>query len=157
MNRPFPSEEEQIEVRNYVLYRPLIRPNTDVKKIMIYTTSFIFLVFLLSSLFLTLLFWCGLLKYFIDIIPKALLVSVYYILFYCICLILVLKKALIGCIKCYQHYASESTRRRCLCKPTCSEYAIIVLKKHCLFKALHMIRIRLFKTCRGNVFHKDEP
>ena len=60
-------------------------------------------------------------------------------------------------IKCYQHYASEETRRRCLCVPSCSEYSIICLKKYELIHALLKIRKRLFKTCKGHRYVIDNP
>ena len=60
-------------------------------------------------------------------------------------------------VKCYQHYAKEQTRRRCLCKPTCSEYALICLKKYNIIKALKKIHRRLFITCNGGFYRMDEP
>ena len=38
------------------------------------------------------------------------------------------KFCFIQTVKCYQHYASAKRRRRCLCIPSCSEYAILCLK-----------------------------
>lgn len=64
---------------------------------------------------------------------------------------------LIKAVECYQHYAKEETRRRCLCMPTCSEYAIAVLKRFPLPKALRMIRKRLYVTCRDGQYKKDFP
>lgn len=61
------------------------------------------------------------------------------------------------CIRCYQHYAPENIRRCCMCKPTCSEYAILVMKRYCLFKALRLIYIRLFRTCTGKNYKIDFP
>jgi len=52
-------------------------------------------------------------------------------------------------VECYQHYAKEETRRRCLCIPSCSQYAIVVLKSRHLFGAIYRILKRLFKTCQG--------
>ena len=63
----------------------------------------------------------------------------------------------IGLVECYQHYAPEERRRRCLCMPTCSEYALLVLKKDFLPIALCKIRKRLFKTCRDGNYQKDFP
>ena len=65
---------------------------------------------------------------------------------------------LIQAVKCYQHYASEETRKRCMCIPSCSEYAIICLKKvFPLTVALIKIRIRLYKTCKGGEYKLDYP
>lgn len=61
-------------------------------------------------------------------------------------------------VYCYQHYASEKTRRRCLCVPSCSEYAIICLKRiFPLPAALLKIQIRLYKTCQGDDYKLDFP
>ena len=49
----------------------------------------------------------------------------------------------IKAVECYQHYAKEETRRKCLCVPSCSEYAILCLKKYELIKALLKIKKRI--------------
>ena len=48
----------------------------------------------------------------------------------------------------YQHYAGEKVRRRCLCIPSCSENAILCLRRYPLIWALMKIRKRLYKTCK---------
>lgn len=63
----------------------------------------------------------------------------------------------IEAVKCYQHYAEEETRRRCLCVPSCSEYAILCFKKYEFIQAIIKIRKRLFVTCRGGDFVLDYP
>ena len=60
-------------------------------------------------------------------------------------------------VECYQHYAPEATRRKCKCVPSCSEYAILCLKKYELFYALWKIRKRLFVTCKGFDYIIDNP
>lgn len=60
-------------------------------------------------------------------------------------------------VECYQHYATEKTRRRCKCVPSCSEYAILCLKKYPLIRALRKIRKRLFVTCKGFDYIIDQP
>ncbi|MDO4363209.1 MAG: membrane protein insertion efficiency factor YidD [Clostridia bacterium] len=62
-----------------------------------------------------------------------------------------------GCIKLYQHYAPEEIRRRCLFKPTCSEYAILAIKKYGLIIGLVKTYNRLFKKCKGNIYRIDYP
>ena len=65
---------------------------------------------------------------------------------------------LIQTVKCYQHYARDETRRRCMCVPSCSEYAIICLARiFPLTVALIKIRIRLYKTCKGEDYKLDFP
>ena len=70
---------------------------------------------------------------------------------------LLIKTFLIKLIECYQHYASEERRRRCLCMPTCSEYALIALRQYPLLVALKKIRIRLYRTCQGSWYKIDFP
>ncbi len=60
-------------------------------------------------------------------------------------------------VECYQHYASDEKRRRCKCVPSCSEYAILCLKKYELVCALLKIRKRLFVTCKGFDYIIDIP
>lgn len=60
-------------------------------------------------------------------------------------------------VECYQHYALEATRRKCKCVPSCSEYAILCLKKYELIYALLKIRKRLFVTCKGFDYIIDDP
>ena len=59
-----------------------------------------------------------------------------------------LKKIATICVECYQHYAPQEYRRLCLCKPTCSEYALLVLKEYNLIKAICLIYVRLKRTCK---------
>ncbi len=68
-----------------------------------------------------------------------------------------LRFCFIQAVKCYQHYASDETRRRCLCVPSCSEYAIISLKHLPLTVAFIKIRKRLYKTCNGEEYKLDFP
>lgn len=60
-------------------------------------------------------------------------------------------------VECYQHDAPEATRRKCKCIPSCSEYAILCLKKHELIRALLKIRKRLYVTCVGFEYIIDNP
>ncbi len=60
-------------------------------------------------------------------------------------------------VKCYQHYASEETRRRCMCVPSCSIYAIEVLKRNLLVIGLYKVYKRGFRTCLGDGFKIDLP
>ena len=61
-------------------------------------------------------------------------------------------------VKCYQRYAKRDTRRRCKCIPSCSEYALITLKRiFPLLLALLKIRKRLYVTCNGEEYKIDFP
>ena len=67
------------------------------------------------------------------------------------------KAAIIGAIRLYQRYAPDDIRRRCLFKPTCSEYAILAIEKYGVIIGLIKSYIRLFKKCRGNIYRIDYP
>ena len=133
--------EEEL-VRDYVLLRPLNRPKTN--------------IFHLLALLLTCSVVCFLLSKYVIYFTgtkKQLFVFflIYFIGFLCVGRIM-----LIVLVKCYQRYAPEKIRRKCRCMPTCSEYAIVVLKKHCLFVAIYKIFNRVFYTCKGK-YKIDEP
>lgn len=69
-----------------------------------------------------------------------------------------LRFCLVLAIRCYQHYANSETRRRCKCIPSCSEYAVIALKRvFPLALALCRIRKRLLHTCSGEEYKVDFP
>ena len=80
-----------------------------------------------------------------------------YLLSYVTFGLLSLKLFCIKLIECYQHYAKEEVRRRCVCVPSCSEYAIAALKKYNVFKALRKIHVRLITTCGSFGFLHDDP
>lgn len=68
-----------------------------------------------------------------------------------------LRLCFVKTIRCYQHYAKEKTRRRCMCIPSCSDYAIGTLKHFPLIIAFIKIYKRLFKTCKGEMYLIDKP
>ncbi len=63
--------------------------------------------------------------------------------------VLLLRLLLIKLVRCYQHYAKEELRRFCMCVPSCSEYAVAVLKKYPLLVAVYKTVKRLTRTCDG--------
>lgn len=158
-----PSQEEQIIAEEYVLERPLDRPDTDIKKavksVVVYLLSSLAMGFSMLYLFS----WLGIFALFSDCIcdfreQHSIWFSILFILLvYFIVGLFCLKKVVIGCIKLYQHYAPEQIRRRCLFKPTCSEYAILAIQKYGLIIGLIKSYIRLFKKCRGNIYRIDYP
>ena len=158
-----PSQEEQLIAEEYVLERPLDRPDTDIKKavksVVVYLLSSLAMGFSMLYLFS----WLGIFALFSDCIcdfreQHSIWFSILFILLvYFIVGLFCLKKAVIGCIKLYQHYAPEQIRRRCLFKPTCSEYAILAIQKYGLIIGLIKSYIRLFKKCRGNIYRIDYP
>ena len=135
-------ENSRLEAKNYVLNKALIRPKTTI------LSPVLLLVVTISLGAIT----TGLLLLVIENCFEVDIKRFYFIMFAggFVAALVVARKFLILCVKCDQHYASEEIRRNCVCKPTCSEYAIIVLKKYNLFKALKLIYIRLVKTCKGS-------
>lgn len=147
MNYDFPSEAEQELVRKYVMERPLYRPNITYCK----TAVVAILICVISVCFSILLFKC------LSLLGFFLLKKIYYPVFFILELTVFSRFIAITAIRLYQHYAPEEVRRRCLLKPTCSEYAIIVLKRYGTLIGLIKIWKRLNIKCRGNVYYIDEP
>lgn len=147
MDTKFPSAEEQELVKQYVLKRPLYRPPVTYKKVIIWILIVILVSITFSILFQKVLYALG------FFIPKL----IFFLLFYIIELLVLLKPFAITIIKLYQHYAPEEVRRRCLLKPTCSEYAILVIKKYGTIIGTFKTWRRLKYYCRGDVYYIDEP
>ncbi len=142
-------EKSQLEARDYVLNRRLPRPSTTIIVPILFILGIVASGTALGVIILVLIEDYS----FASEINKIVFVfGTIGFLFMCM-----IKPLLIICIKCYQHYASDNIRRSCMCKPTCSEYAIIVIKRYCLIKALILIYIRLFKTCTGRIYKIDFP
>jgi putative component of membrane protein insertase Oxa1/YidC/SpoIIIJ protein YidD len=158
-----PSQFEQENAESYCFNREIFRPDTDIKKV----GKYVVITFVLSFVFTTILnaiisgldifsyFPSEVLKFKSDN-PRC-----YFLIFY-LCLnliifVLYLRKILIGIVRLYQYYASEEVRRRCLFKPTCSEYTILVLQKYGVIIGLYKAYIRIFKKCKGNIYRIDYP
>lgn len=136
--------DEEERIKNYIFEKSLVRPRTNLLTIAVLLFSYLILAFFLGYiviLILNLESWSPLI----------------YFLCYILCFAMLFKFLAIKSIECYQHYAKITTRRKCLCMPTCSEYAIAVLKKYPILIALIKIEKRLFKTCRGNFYKIDLP
>ena len=124
--------------------RELPRPKTNAGHIVLYgfLLAAILTAEVVASVFLCRSTWAK-----AVCITVAVLVTLeYYLRFY-----------FVKIVECYQHYAKEETRRRCLCVPSCSEYAILCLKRYELIKALVRITKRLFVTCKGDEYKIDMP
>ena len=158
-----PSQEEQTIAEKYVLWRPLVRPDTDIRKAVKCVCLFLGITFFAALLSYHLLQWLGLFLLFPDGLigfreaHPVLFAFLYFLLIYALSGICCARMAAIGAIRLYQHYAPEVVRRRCLFKPTCSEYAILAIKKYGLIIGLIKAYIRLFRKCRGNVYRIDFP
>jgi putative component of membrane protein insertase Oxa1/YidC/SpoIIIJ protein YidD len=66
------------------------------------------------------------------------------------------RRTLIIAIELYQHYAPDEVRRRCMLMPSCSEYAILALKKYGTATAIRKTCMRLSKRCKG-YYEVDYP
>lgn len=158
-----PSQEEQTIAERYVLERKLPRPDTDFRKAVKCVSLFFgstFFAALISFCLLQRLGIFALLPERIIVFQQShstLFVLSYFLLCYVISGICCLRMAAIGAVKLYQHYAHEDIRRRCLFKPTCSEYAILALKKYGVIIGLIKTYNRLFRKCRGNIYRIDYP
>ena len=158
-----PSQEEQLIAEEYVLDRPLFRPDTDARKAVKCVVIYLLSSMAIGISALYLFSWFGVFSFFPKSISSfkdrhSIWFNILFVLLVCVIIgLFCLKKAAIGCIRLYQHYAHESIRRRCLFKPTCSEYAILAINKYGLIIGLFKAYIRLFKKCRGNVYRIDYP
>lgn len=136
---------KQRKLEEIVSQRQLKRPNTK-KWQVILLSSIVPLLFLGEIIFSFLLPTTSIFKIFVFILLFLFTIELY------------VRFCLLQTVQCYQHYAKEETRRRCMCVPSCSEYAIICLEKiFPLIVALIKIRIRLYKTCKGEDYKLDFP
>ena len=135
----------QRKLEKFVTSRELIRPN--VKKWQVAISFAILSFFIVASILLCVLIPWGMFGK-IALAVALILTSLESGLRFCLILL----------VKYYQRRAKAETRRRCLCVPSCSEYAVLSLKKiFPLFWALLKIRKRLFVTCKGKEYIVDFP
>lgn len=69
----------------------------------------------------------------------------------------ILKWCVIDIIKLYQHYAPEHVRRRCILMPSCSEFAIIAIRKYGLIIGSSITLYRLNHRCKGTIHRIEYP
>ena len=145
-----PNRQEQEIARAYCLERELVRPKTDVRCAIKWLLCFEIGVIVLSSIIAAMLYLFGI----------SLQFTTFILIFYAVSaalFLILLKKILILAIKLYQHYAPEEVRRRCVLMPTCSEYAILALKKYGVIIGLYKTYVRLTKRCKGSTYSIDYP
>ncbi len=158
-----PSLEEQDAAQKYVMFRPLVRPDTDIKKVIKYVSVFLLSVIVFFAASYVLLDRFGILSYLSETlyqfkIEHSILFPVlYFFVLLLVSFIIVARPAFIGIVHLYQHYADENVRRRCLFMPTCSEYAILAVKKYGLIVGIILTANRLFRKCKGNIYRIDYP
>jgi len=158
-----PTEWEQEVAEIYVNYREIFRPNLNIKTALVHVFLFLLATSIISMILNYMFISIGLFNllpsFMLEINSKYPMLSMIglYTVMLCLGIILCLKSIIIGIIKMYQHYAPNVIRRRCLFKPTCSEYTIIALRKYGLIMGLYKSYIRLFYRCRGNIYMIDYP
>ncbi len=153
-------KQEHGYVFNYVLNHPLSRPNTTLTKCICYIITFLFLI---SSLGVGLYFLLKNSDCLSPALSELLDENACLSIFILILIIggytfLILSPSIIvGLVHLYQHYAKDETRRKCNFKPTCSEYALLAIKKYGVFIALIKIVHRTYFRCRGQICRIDYP
>lgn len=163
MKREMPSQEEQDAVVWYVLKRPLARPNTSYKKAALCLSLFLSANVVMIILLYCLFRWLGIFSFLPDTVYRfytvhhTAFIVLLVLLQFTVSGLVALKPAIIGAIRLYQRYAPEDIRRRCLFKPTCSEYAILAIQKYGVIRGMMKAYIRLFKKCKGRIYSIDEP
>lgn len=158
-----PSLEEHDAVVWYVLERPLVRPNTSYKKAALCISLFLLANCGVTILLYYLIRWLGISSFLPRVIyyfyaeHHTVFIILLILIEYLIGGLIALKPALIGAVRLYQRYAPERIRRKCLFKPTCSEYTILVIEKYGVLRGVYKSYIRVFKKCRGRTYRIDEP
>ena len=110
-------------------HNPLNRPPIRYQKFVI--SIVVFLLLIPATYFLS--GWCAQ-----QFLPEhtTVISAVSTIIVELIYLIIISKKAVIWCVKVYQHYAPDHIRLRCSFEPSCSEYMILAVKKYGTFKGV---------------------
>ena len=135
------SVSEQI-VRDYCLHRKLTRPVVNLSKvvgIIVFTELIMLIISIIVHRQMGLDFWMcdNVLNVFLLLLSGTPICK-------------------LG-VRLYQRYASEQTRRKCHCMPSCSEYALLALNKYIWPKALWLIYRRLTHTCCLPGYKVDYP
>lgn len=146
--RPQPQSDEELEAERYVLTKVMVRP--PIFTLSLGLNIFAFLYSVVGTVFVLLClsrYWCG------GLFENCIVVIA---ISFFIVLALFSKWMLIGLVHIYQHYASEYRRRKCLFKPTCSEYAILALNKYGSIRGT-LKTINRLRRCKGDKYRIDYP
>lgn len=163
MKFEMPSQEEQDAVVWYVLKRPLVRPDTSYQKAARCILLFMIINGIVTYLLHCLLLWPGISSFLpgwlIDFQNRHPIAALMLLALcqYMLGGLLAMKRAVIGAVRLYQHYAPEDIRRKCLFRPTCSEYTILAVQKYGVVRGLLKSYDRLFRRCKGRIYRIDEP
>ena len=139
--------DEHELVWHYCKRRSLNRPSTNLKTLIVFLLLLVGVSFVVNAI---------LIQFINQLCMDMTFLQSWFIIFIS-CLLLYYRKFLIILIELYQHYAPERIRRKCICMPTCSEYAIICVRKYNIFKALWRIYKSLAHECIGQIYHIDNP
>lgn len=163
MSEGMPTQWEQDVSETYVNEHPLNRPKTNIKDAILFSLMFVVLTGFATWLIYFVVYYVGILSSlsqsmyeFTTNHPILTVVIIYAVVFFvavCVCSNIIV----IGVIRIYQHYAPEEIRRRCLFKPTCSEYAILAVQKYGVVIGLYKSINRLINRCKGNIYQIDCP
>lgn len=157
-----PSQWEQDVAAAYVNERRLYRPATRLRHAITFASTFLAVTVCLSGLILLALRYTALAPWVSSSsgvtahVPVLAILSLYglvSILAIGICG----RFIVIGIIRLYQHYAPEQIRRRCLFKPTCSEYAILAVLRYGVVLGGVKTFVRLRRRCNGTIYRIDYP
>lgn len=121
----------------------LYRPKINFVKAAIAVLITIGITLILSGIILAILNYTGFMKPERNSMITAFL-SIYWIV-QLIVLLFTLRYILIWFIRVYQRYAKSETRLRCCFTPSCSEYAILALKKYGLVVGIYKAVNRLLR------------
>lgn len=127
--------DAQSESNEFKPYNPLNRPDIRYTKPIVAFLGFILMIVIATILVIRLAdsrYNAGL------CVATDVFVAVIYV---CI----IGKKAVIWLVKCYQHYAPDKVRLRCVFEPSCSEYMILAVNKYGLFRGVWKGIHRLFR------------
>jgi len=155
-----PTEWEQDVACLYVNERKLVRPDTNIKTAVIYILLFVLATSVIIVLVHYFYMTFSIFVYFpYNVQSFCEEHHVLSIVIFCISveLFFCFKYIVIGAIKLYQHYAPEEIRRRCLFMPTCSEYAILAIRKYGAIIGLYKAYYRSVYLCKGIVYRIHYP
>jgi putative component of membrane protein insertase Oxa1/YidC/SpoIIIJ protein YidD len=153
-----PNQDEREAVRIYCCERPLERPKTSIATAVVSVALFFMAVAVMSFGVIWLASWLGINLQIRCIILHPIVVIVLSSLScFALSFLLILKRMTIGIVRLYQHYAPEDMRRKCILKPTCSEYMILAVEKYGAIRGVKKSVHRLLITCRGWDYRVDEP
>ena len=157
-----PSQWEQDVAEAYVIERPLHRPDTCLRHAIIFASAYLAVTILVSGLALLGLHRTALASSISSpsgfaATHQVLATAIVYGLVCFLALGVCGRFIVIGTVRLYQHYAPEQIRRRCVFKPTCSEYAILAVLRYGVVLGGIKTFVRLYRRCRGTIYRIDYP